>query len=115
MPRNFTIGIDALIVQDKRTALINVEEEVQLASGIHDIVGDEIVVIIIKLALGDNIVPFHISIFIERKDHDIICIITGRLIAAPTIVAITVPAPRRIIGTIGIIIHRVGPGLPQPI
>ncbi len=44
----------------------------QLSPGIHDLVGNQVIRLIIKLFFGNNVGPFRFSIFGKRHDYNIV-------------------------------------------
>src|SRR5258708_7785458 len=82
---DLSVGGNALVVEQHIPAFILVEQKVELATRIEDLVGDEVLRFVIELAFRDDIAPFNIDGSIKIKDHNVLRMIRGSVV---TIVAI---------------------------
>ena len=69
----------------------------QFAPGIHDLVGDQIVRLIIKLLLCYHTAPFSFTSIIKGNDSNIICLVAYILVITPAVPPVTVIIRRIII------------------
>src|SRR5258708_9122911 len=73
---DLTMRGNALIIQQHIPPLILVEQEMQLPTRIHQLVRDQVFRLIVELALGYHIAPFHIAILIEGDHEDVLRMVT---------------------------------------
>ena len=55
----------------------------QFASGVHDLMGDEGIRLIVELSFWNYITPLEAVNLVERHHHDVFCMVAGGLAAPP--------------------------------
>ena len=74
-PVDLSVRCYTEIIQQLNSLFHVIKEHMQLATGIHHLVGDQVIRLVIELFFADHIVPFGLAVFVKGHDHDIICLV----------------------------------------
>jgi hypothetical protein len=87
---HFAPGGNTVISEQAVPSLLQVEQKMQLVTGVHQLVRDKIIRFIVELAFAQYIAPFQFPFAIKGKDSHIVRVEADRLVIAETVIPVRI-------------------------